>query len=306
MASVDWNCKGHGGTEAKAFIRHNDKEQRLKNNHSNKDVNKSYTDRNIDFMNMSYAEKCKMYDDRVSELAQNSRMTKATTTYIGLEIPIPDAIGNDKDKERFAKRCVDTIGDMLGKKNIISADLHRDERHVYKDSAKGIKRMSLDHVHVGCVPGIKEDGVERLCCKKFSSRANIMKLNSLIQDMALKEFGISFHTGEGTKSYDSVEALKLQSERAELNELSASLSRRKQNLEEKETKLNTRETNIINRENNQNTLLHQEYLRGYKQGIEDEKKRQKQVIKAMQKGTEIEQSEQSKKFTGEVARYMDM
>ncbi len=229
MASVDWKCKSHDKKSSRELIKHNDKEQRLKDKHSNKHIDKNLTPYNIDYLNLSFEDKRKKFNDRVKSLEPNSRITKQTTYYIGLEIPIPE---NVSDIHKFGEKAFDIVKDMVGEKNIVCADLHVDEKHKYIDPITREKRESLNHLHFGFVPGYEENGVERLCGKKFATKANIIKLNKQIQEMCLNEFGVSFLTGKGQKSTDSVESLKLQSAQAEFLETISKYTNKTYNLDE--------------------------------------------------------------------------
>ena len=58
MASVNFmKCKSAG--EVKAMLRHCDKEERLKHNHSNKEIDKTKTMDNINYSRLGYSEVCK-------------------------------------------------------------------------------------------------------------------------------------------------------------------------------------------------------------------------------------------------------
>lgn len=60
MAGIQWggiHAKSHGSQEAKAVLRHNDKDQRLRYSHSNPDINTELTHLNYSFYGKSYYEK---------------------------------------------------------------------------------------------------------------------------------------------------------------------------------------------------------------------------------------------------------
>lgn len=65
MAAVQFaGGKCHGAAEAKAMMRHADADERLKHEHSNKDIDKSKTELNTSLYDLSYTEMCKIYDQR--------------------------------------------------------------------------------------------------------------------------------------------------------------------------------------------------------------------------------------------------
>lgn len=204
MASVKWEGgKYHGAGETKAHFRHDEKEQRMLHEHTNKDINKGQTQFNYSMNGLTYAEMCEKYDKRIAELAPNTRMTKVTVTCQNLEIPVPAGLPEDKQPEWF-RRVYELIVDFAGKENVIDGNVHVDEKHTYMDAKTGEWRTSREHMHVSVIPEV--DG--KLNGKAFSARKNINRLNSTIHKMSIQEFGIPFHTGKGGKSPETVDELK--------------------------------------------------------------------------------------------------
>ena len=244
MASVDWGCKSHGGGEAKAIFRHNEKEQRKKHEHSNEHIDKSLTDNNISFLGLSYKEMCDKYDKRVRELESNTpKLRKDRVTHIGLEIPIPDEVP-DELKPQWANDMFNATCEFVGEENVIDGNAHFDEKHVYIDPKTKLERESLHHLHIDCVPGVEG----RLNCKAFSSRARIIELNNKIQTLSMEKYGIAFNTGEGTKSKDNVETLKNKSKQAEIELMHQKLDARNKRLGERENAVDDREYEVSKKE----------------------------------------------------------
>lgn len=207
MASVKWEGgKYHGAGETKAHFRHDEKEQRLAHEHANEHINKELTPFNYSMNGLSYAQMCEKYDKRVAELAPNTRMTKVTVTCQSLEIPAPAGLPKYRQSAWF-KRVHELIIDFAGEENVIEGTVHVDELHEYIDASTGQKCMSRAHLHEAVVPAV--DG--KLNGREFSARKNIKRLNNIIHEMSVKEFGIPFHTGKGGKSTKSVEELKNES-----------------------------------------------------------------------------------------------
>lgn len=213
MASVDWHQKCHGGTEAKAILRHSDKDMRIKDNHKNKHIDKSLTGYNWQ-MYQGYNATCDRLNAKLDELDSQPKANKRKdrVTMISLETPAPDGLPLDKFHEWHMK-VLDILRAMYGKDlYIVNSYEHADEIHDYRDASTGEQVTSRAHAHDCVVPLV--DG--KLNGKAFSSRKNITRLNKEIQAMTYKDYGFNFMTGEKTKSKASVDELKQRSEIQEL------------------------------------------------------------------------------------------
>lgn len=201
MASVNFmKCKTVG--EAKAMIRHCDKEERLKHEHSNKEINKESTKDNFDFTRLGYQEVCAKYDDRIKNLDEttNTNKRKDRITCFGLTIPACEGMNLEESKQFF----FDVIKLMLnrfGKENVLAAYGHVDEIHDYIDH--GEVKTSRAHLHVYVVPEL--DG--RLNGKKFSSKSSMQTLNKEIDRLAQEKYKRRFLTKEKPRNL-TVEQLK--------------------------------------------------------------------------------------------------
>ena len=246
MASADWSKVKTTG-EAKAIMRHSEKEERLSHEHSNQDIDKTLTANNVSLEGLSYKERCDKYDARIQELATNSRMRKDTVTMLCIEIPVPNEI-DIEDQKDFARRAYEIVGDVVGKENLIDADFHCDEQHVYIDSKTHEERLSMNHLHVFVTPGVSDGVSERLCAKELCTRARMIQLNNNLEEMAQNEFGVRFLTGEGTKSRDSVESLKLASEKARIEQRNERASERHAKAWQRECAVEERELAVLARE----------------------------------------------------------
>lgn len=200
MASVNFlKCKGGA---AKAMMRHSEKEERLKHEHANPDLDKDCTCLNSSRYGLSYDEMCNKYDRRIADLdaTTNTNFRSDRVTMFSLEFTVPEGVPPWQENE-FLARVEDLIADRYGERNIIDSERHMDEKHAYLDH--GEEKMSRAHAHVFVVPELngKLDG------KRFSSRAQMQGLNRDIEAMAIREYGVHFMTGKDARK-QTVEELK--------------------------------------------------------------------------------------------------
>lgn len=232
MASGNW-MKAKGATEAKAIMRHCDQQEREKNKHGNKDINKALTARNWSMRGLSYADACKEYDTRIAELDSKpgANRRKDRVTYMGIDIPAPANLPKDQLKPWF-QRTWDIFQKQTGNA-AIEGWVHVDEVHDYMRD--GRITTSREHMHIGAIPAVNG----RLCGKEFSSRRQIVALNNAIQEMSANEFGVAWMDGSRQKSTETVEDLKKRS----LNELldrEKAVSAREKQLDVREADLDRR------------------------------------------------------------------
>lgn len=207
MASVNFE-KIKSISEIKAKIRHCDREERLKHEHSNKQINKNLTHKNIDlFANDNYENACNRLDNRIAYLdsTTNTNKRKDRVNCFGLSIPIPLGLTEEQERQ-FYVNTYQIICNQYGEDNIIAGYAHYDEIHDYVDASTGNIETSRPHFHLYVVP--EQNGI--LNGKWFSSKANMNKLNKSIDNMCQEDFNISFMTGSKKKG-QSVEDLKRRS-----------------------------------------------------------------------------------------------
>lgn len=239
MASVNFE-KIKSISEIKAKIRHCDREERLKHEHSNKQINKDLTHNNLNlFKNDSYENACNRFDNRLAYLdsTTNTNKRKDRVNCFGLSIPIPQGLTTEQERQ-FYSNTYQIISNQYGKDNIIAGYAHYDEIHDYIDASTGDIETSRPHFHLYVIP--EKDGI--LNGKWFSSKANMSKLNKSIDDMCMRDFNIPFMTGSKKKG-QSVENLKEASMDKLLdwwNELQA----RERALNDREATLRQQELNI--------------------------------------------------------------
>ena len=216
MASVNWEkCKNRA--TAKAVLRHCATDERLKNEHSNKDINKALTFRNVELVGgRTYEESCAAYEQRIAEIdtaaaargAKKPRKDRVELLF--LDIPAPDGM-KDKDCKPFFSDVLEMFQQRYGKDNTISAYVHFDEVHDYIDPATGKTRRSRPHMHLALVPEI--DG--RMCAKEVCCLKSFNWANNSIERLSRDKYGLQYQDGSKKKSLDTVEALKNKSLKAE-------------------------------------------------------------------------------------------
>jgi hypothetical protein len=239
MASVQFDGgKCHGAGEAKAMLRHADKDERLRHSHSNEDIDKARTPQNSDLHGLSYREMCKRYDRAISDYQQQAKraIRKDAVTLYDAIITVPKDLPADREDDWY-RDVEKTINDHYGKAVVLDIKIHRDEIHEYTDPATKQKVMSRTHGHCFMFPDV--DG--KLNAKKFSSRANMRGLNREIDAMTRDKYHVQFLTGEKAvdRGFQTVEQLKRVSDNAELlrqterNKMAAAEARKERIYEQK-------------------------------------------------------------------------
>ena len=240
MASGNW-MKAKGATEAKAIMRHCDREERTKHEHANKDIDKSKTNRNWSMRDLSYIDVCKEYDDRMAALdaKPGANRRKDRVTYMGIDIPAPADLPKNQ-LEPWFRRTWEIFQKQTGNAGL-EGWVHVDEVHDYVHNGQIV--TSREHMHIGAIPAVNG----RLCGKEFSSRKQIVALNTAIQQMSKDEFNVLWMDGSQKKNTETVEGLKAKS-LAELKAWERDLHDREQVLNARETRLDEREIALSERE----------------------------------------------------------
>ena len=219
MASAGWNGgKAKSTAQAKAWMRHNSKDERIAANHSNTDIDKSRTPLNWSYRGLSYKARCAAYDKRMGEIDQGKPGSgkNARTVLQAVCVYSPAALRGDLDKLRdWFQRVGELAEAQFGAANVIDMAVDVDEVHDYPDADTGEQRTAAEHGHLWLVPEV--DG--RLNGKEFSRRAAINKFNDSLQHMTEREFGCAFNDGTKKKRRGTVEQLKARTLRVEVEML---------------------------------------------------------------------------------------
>lgn len=179
--------------------------------HSNESINKALTHQNY-FLGCSGWEearnKIKATIEEADALNPPKRVRADRKTWVDFVVWCPPELEGTIDEDRFFQEAYTTLekecpGGLYG-------TVHKDERHEYYDPDKKELVRSRIHGHY-LAPALtkpaKENG--RINCKEFLSPEKCQRVNDAIQEMCLREFGVSYQTGEGRKGKKrSVEDIK--------------------------------------------------------------------------------------------------
>lgn len=224
------------------LLAHCDKVMRTKAEHSNKHINKDLTYKNIQ-IGGSYEEVRKRYEDTLAELDSRPRANKRIdrTTVVAVEGPLPEP-DETKDTEQQRNAWIAGVEKILKSEHpeavFLAKYIHYDEVHDYINPETGEHVTSRPHMHMYVMPVIEG----KLNGKKFfPGRASLRQFHRKVDELTKEIYGFTYGNGSKKKSFDTVEHLKFESEKAELEE-------RKIALEEKEKELINRQVAIRQQE----------------------------------------------------------
>ena len=245
MASVDWQKATT--QKAGAMIKHNGKAERVAVKHSNKDIDTSKSHLNIYIGADDYKPMLDKVKERIKEVDKKyppkRDMGDRRITCILLEVPVPQGIADKGKAEDFLRKSLKVIEDFFGAENVGGLCGHFDEQHPYTDK-DGQEKISLIHGHIPVAAyaewtdkktGEKRCGINGKHCE---TRERLTALNKAMDEMCIREYSISYNTGE-TPERKSVERLKRETE------LRAEEDRLKKNIQEKTIKLDELEKDVI-------------------------------------------------------------
>ena len=235
--------------ELKALLRHCDKNERLKVEHSNEDINKEMTWKNAQFCG-SYEEVCNYFDDILRELDSkpkaNTRYDRVVAYAIEGTLPEPD---EEKDTQKQRDAWIAGIEKVIKREYpemvVLAKYIHYDEVHEYINPENGERVFSRPHVHMYVMPVIEG----RLNGKKFfQHKTSLIQLHRQIDDLTRSIYGFSYGNGTKKKSFDSVEHLKYESKKAELETRRAALVEMEKDLINRQVALHQQELIVFERE----------------------------------------------------------
>lgn len=211
MAACQWKggkCKSV--QQAKAFLRHNDKDRRKDAQHTNPHIDKTKTHLNFSYRGLTYKQRCGVLDARLAntEIGRISSGKNARTIMQSVIVYPPEVISRDPVQCRSWMMDAGRVIEAYFGENFIDMAVDMDEEHEYYDK-NGQKQISRNHGHAWLFPEV--DG--KLNGKAFSSRANIAILNNALDDMSIELYGVPMMDGTKKKGGKTVEELKAESEK---------------------------------------------------------------------------------------------
>lgn len=208
MASVSWMKATT--QKAGAMKRHLGQLEREMGNHSNKNINSSFSKLNYSIGCNDYSEALERMKTRTKEVDKvipPKRLRKDRVTCCFLELPCPRVLTEQGMSDEFFQKAHEIYKEFFGEANTHGTFVHKDEVHEYADK-NGNKQISCEHAHTLVSAFSDEKGING---KAFETRAKIKALNKAMNDMCIRTFGISLNTGE-TPENKSVERLKQETE----------------------------------------------------------------------------------------------
>ena len=224
MASANWMKATT--QKAGAMRLHLGQHEREVRNHQNKHIDPARSERNMIFGCTDYDDAFKRMKARTKEvdkLIPPKRIRKDRVTCCFIEIPCPNEVrivdgwARDERTTEFFEKTYAVLCSFFGAENVHGGFVHRDELHYYLDKDyKDHKdhlgdyqyRQSLEHMHVLVSAYTPEKGING---KAFETKARLKALNTALDDMCFKSFGVHLNTGD-TPGKKTVEQLKHESE----------------------------------------------------------------------------------------------
>lgn len=212
MASVNWLKQTK--QKAGAMIRHLGKEERVKLNHSNTDIDKSKSDKNYFIGCNDYTEAYYEMCHRVrlvDKISPPKRIVKDRVVCFSLEAPCPREIFEAGRSREFFELLHRTYQNFFGTENVHGTCVHLDEMHSYVED--DVEKTSLAHAHTlisAYAEWQEKDGTIRrgINGKHCETRQSLNELNKAVCDMVRENFGIEYNTGAKSKKGRTVEELK--------------------------------------------------------------------------------------------------
>lgn len=175
--------------------------------HSNKNINPELSSGNFHVGCESFKEAMDKAEKRLKEVdavLPPKRLKKDRIEVLLVNIPCPREITEQGKTKEFFNKVNDCMKEYFGEENWHGMEIHVDEVHGYYDRVKHEECMSLEHAHGVATPFVDGKGVN---AKGFMTKANLSRATKVIDEMCLKEFGISYRT-YGDPQHKTIEELK--------------------------------------------------------------------------------------------------
>lgn len=175
--------------------------------HSNKNINPELSSGNFHVGCESFKEAMDNAEKRLKEVDKvlpPKRLKKDRIEVLLVNIPCPREITEQGRTKEFFDKVNDCMKEYFGEENWHGMEIHVDEVHGYYDRVKHEECMSLEHAHGVATPFVEGKGVN---AKGFMTKANLSRATQVVDEMCLKEFGVSYRTYQDPQ-HKSVEELK--------------------------------------------------------------------------------------------------
>lgn len=185
---------------------HYDEQRRATANHSNKHIDQSKTHLNYNIGANTWREMMNNARDLVKEIDAKcppKRKKDDRKTMVVFDIYCPNTI---QDDQAFFTRFYEEY-EKAYPQSLMGMQVHVDEQHEYLDPYKKEIVLSMKHGHCFAIPNDAEKGINM---KNFLNKAWYNKVNEICEEIA-REFGTTYHTGEGHHEDRDMEQMKAQS-----------------------------------------------------------------------------------------------
>lgn len=189
---------------------HFDLNKRKVCDHSNISIDKNLVEKDY-FINASNWEEVKERINSTVEEADKKnppkRVRKDRKHLFTLCVTCPPELEGTSQEDLFYKKAFEVLSQEVP---IEAGEVHKDEKHQYYDTKKKSMEVSRNHCHFfgAC---LTNDG--RINAHDLINQERCQRVNDVIQQMCLDEFGISYQTGLGRSGEKkTVEQLKAESE----------------------------------------------------------------------------------------------
>ena len=175
--------------------------------HSNKNINPELSSGNFHVGCNSFKEAMDNAEKRLKEVDKvlpPKRLKKDRIEVLLVNIPCPREITEQGRTKEFFDKVNDCMKEYFGEENWHGMEVHVDEVHGYYDRVKHEECMSLEHAHGVATPFVEGKGVN---AKGFMTKANLSRATQVVDEMCLKEFGVSYRTYQDPQ-HKSIEELK--------------------------------------------------------------------------------------------------
>lgn len=232
---------------------------RMRAKHSNTEIDPALSPDNYYIGCESWRECADRMQDFIAEIDEKQppqRIRPDRKTWISIYVPCPKAITDAGRADDFFQKSYDLI-DRILPGGLFGGQVHKDEIHSYKDhydkeSKEWVEVESLEHEHLFAPAFTPEKGIN---CKSLCTRELYQRVQDEMQEMVQKEFGISYQTGaydeaiaqrkEKAKFKKTVEELKLESVRAEVESQRAEKGRMQSEIAQLKEDTTTTEKELI-------------------------------------------------------------